>query len=110
MLIPVSTREEVEAWHEFDVKNIETDWAPRVANTMELLVEQNKFWREHQRGMGASKGHSHEGVVEARIPLEVLLLKMQQNPNFLQDDKEFYGFLNRQPNFRAYNYKKAVTV
>jgi len=88
------------------MNNLHGEWAVRTANTMDLLVEQNKMWREHQIGAGASHGQSGDAIVEAKMPAEVYLLKLAENPNILQDDDAWYKWLRTVPKLRSYEYGK----
>lgn len=106
MLVTIRTPEEHEAWEDFERGNLFGPWAVRAADAMDVLVEQNKFWRENQVGMGAGKHGSGDGVKEASMPYEVLLLKLKEDPDFLNDDDAWYKWLRTQPNLRTYDYGK----
>lgn len=99
-----------EKWLNFELENLNRDWAPRIETGMDMIQAQNKWWRENQVGMGKSPFASPEGVKEARLPYHLLLMKLQENPNILQDDKAWYKWLNNNPSMKTYNYNSGKTV
>lgn len=109
MIVTLRTREEIEQARRIEAQTLKV-WDASFNATMELLKAHNAFYREKQRGMGAGKYDSGEGIVEARMPIQLAALAFAGDPDFLEDDKKFYAFLNKHKEFRAYDYNKRMVV
>lgn len=105
MLFHIKTRAEYEAVKQHEAGVLQ-HWNDSFETTMELLTAHNEFYRQKQIGMGGSQLNSGEHIVEARMPIQLLALNLRTNPNFLEDDKEWYSYLRKHPKLRSYDYDK----
>lgn len=84
-------------------------WESSFNQTMRYLGDHNRFLMEcqHKNFAGA---HAPEGVVEARLPLHLMILAMKGDMNILNDDEKWYKFLKKHEQFRTYDYNRKVRI
>lgn len=109
MQLVLRNRDEIERAKVIEAETL-AHWDNKFRSTMDVLVAHNAYYREKQIGLGKGKSEGPEGVVEARIPLHFLLMNLEKSVDLIQDDKQWYPFLRKHPELRAFEYGRKVQV
>jgi len=64
-------------------------WAECIVDQLDASADYKKFMEENQTGLGAKKGSTGHGYLEAVIPAKLWKVLETRDPDLLQDEKKW---------------------